>query len=112
MHLSRSIWTVLAVFCFFFSIAVSGSASNEQAHSTVSGAPAKLGAGLVLNVRHHHRGTHQPSFLQNKSSSEVVCESDCCWAWADCEGSRVTCSELYCGASCGDGQYAEYICEE
>jgi hypothetical protein len=47
-----------------------------------------------------------------KSLGSVDCESDCCWVWADCENSEVTCEDsVGCEASCGDGSSLYISCK-
>jgi hypothetical protein len=42
-----------------------------------------------------------PSFFKMQGSSE--CASDCCWAYASCDGAFTSCSSTGCYASCASG---------
>jgi hypothetical protein len=91
-------------------LGVSAASAADREERLFSKQPGKSPRALHVGKRQSQGGGLQ-RFL--KSLGGVVCESDCCWAWADCDGGEVYCADsLGCEASCPDGSYATYSCYE
>jgi hypothetical protein len=96
----------IAILSFLMGVVTAGAVERDE---RVSKDPRQV--HKPFHFKSVGAGKHQglPSFM--KSAGGVACESDCCWAWAECDGAQVECSEFYCGAFCEDGRSAEYVCE-
>jgi hypothetical protein len=100
---------LMAVLLFLLGVSAASAADREE--RLFSKQPGKSPMHQLHVGKRQGQGGGLQHFL--KSLGGVACESDCCWASANCDGAEVTCIDSYgCEASCGDGSYAVAICGE
>jgi len=98
---------VMTVLLFLLGVSVASAADREE--RLFSKQPGKSPMHQLHVGKRQGQGGGLQHFL--KSLGGGMCESDCCWAWADCPGWEVYCSQSECAAWCPDGSYAWYQCD-
>src|SRR5436305_14494030 len=99
---------VMAVLLFLLGVSAASAADREE------GLFSKQPGGKSPRALHVGKRQGQGGGLQHflKSLGGAACESDCCWAYADCDDAAVSCDSFGCEASCGDGESAAFYCDE
>jgi hypothetical protein len=97
---------VMAVLLLLFGVSIASAADREE--RLFSKPSGKSPVHMLQVGKRQGQGHGLQHFLKTLGGS--ACDSNCCWATANCDGADTECSSTRCDAWCADGSHSGTAC--